>query len=245
MSNVVQHSHSSLKSKKKNSGALVVIISLIAIVAILFGLNSYLSNKNKKDTSLISKVVDAGYTFGGQDAKFKLVEYADFQCPACAVFSPILHEVVNNINSKYGSSTLSLTFKYFPLVSIHSNALLSTYSVESAKNQGKFWEMHDILFARQDDWGEALDAKSKIDGYAKEIGLDMNKFLLDRDSQEVKDVATNALREATKLGLNHTPTIFLNGEELENISLSVEAVQKIIEEKINNSLQTSSSTLNN
>ncbi len=233
MSNVVQHTHSPSKGKKKNNGALVVIISLLVIVGILFGLNSFLSSKNKKDTFLITKISDAGYTFGQQDAKFKLVEYADFQCPACSLFSPILHEVVNNINSKYGSSTISLTFKYFPLVSIHSNALLSTYSAEAAKNQSKFWEMHDILFANIEEWGEALDAKSKIEGYARDMGLDMAKFIQDRDSQNTKDIATNALREATKLGLNHTPTIFLNGEELQNVPLSADSLQNILEEKIN------------
>ena len=73
MSNVVQHSYSSSKGKKKNNGALVVIISLLVIVGILFGLNSFLSNKNKKDASLITKVSDAGYTFGSIDAKFKMV----------------------------------------------------------------------------------------------------------------------------------------------------------------------------
>ena len=143
--------------------------------------------------------------------------------------------MVNNINSKYGSSTISLTFKYFPLVSIHSNALLSTYSAEAAKNQGKFWEMHDILFANIEEWGEARDAKSKIEGYARDMGLDMARFIQDRDSEVTKDIATNALREATKLALNHTPTIFLNGEELQNVPLSTEALQSIIEEKINSS----------
>lgn len=233
MTKVVEHNHSNKKTKKKNNGALVVIISLVAIIAILLGLNSFLSSKNKNNSTIVEKVSDQGLILGKKDAKFRLVEYADFQCPACATFSPILNNVFKDINAKYGEGTLSLTYKYFPLISIHQNALLSAYSAEAAKNQNKFWEMHDILFANQDLWGSALDAKSKIEGYARDLGLDMAKFVIDRDSQTTKDIVNASLKEATKLSLNHTPTIFLNGEELTNIDASKESIEKIIENKIN------------
>ncbi|MFO0743699.1 MAG: thioredoxin domain-containing protein [Candidatus Paceibacterota bacterium] len=234
MSNIIQHSHSSSSKDKKNGGSLFVIaISLLVIVLFLFGLNYFLNKNNKKNVNVIENVTDIRYTIGDPNAKIKLVEYADFQCPACSQLSAIFPEVFNYINNKYGSSTLSLTYKYFPLISIHKNALLSAYSTEAAKEQGKFWEMHDVLFAKQSEWSEALDAKSKIEGYAKDMGLDMAKFVLDRDSEKTKDIVNAALLEATKLQLNHTPTVFINGEEWTDLSLSAQAMEKFIEDKIN------------
>lgn len=246
MSNIVQHSHGSNSNKKSNSSLLVVVISLISIVVVLFALNYFLTRGNKKNAAVIEKVTDNRQTIGDPNAKIKLVEYADFQCPACSQLAAIFPEVFNYINNKYGSTTLSLTYKYFPLVSIHANALLSAYSTEAAKEQGKFWEMHDVLFAKQSEWSEGLDAKSKIEGYAREMGLDMAKFIQDRDSQTTKDAVSAALVEATKLQLDHTPTVFMNGVEMTDLSLSASAIEKIIEDKLNMGVaatSTASSTL--
>ncbi len=230
MSNIVTHSHG---NKKGSNSLKVVVVSLLVIMVLLFGLNFILSKQNKNSAEVVTKVGDARYTLGNPDAKIKLVEYSDFQCPACAQFAKIFPEVFNYINGKYGSSTLSLTYKYFPLVSIHKNALLSAYSAEAAKEQGKFWEMHDLLFGNQGDWGEALDAKAKMEEYAKNIGLDMAKFIADRDSKITKDIVSEALIEATKLELDHTPTVYMNGEEIKNLSLSAKDIEKIIEDKLN------------
>lgn len=238
MSHIVTHTHGS-KNEKKSNGSIVVIASLLSIVFILFGLNYFFSKQNKNNTDVIVRVTDNRYTLGNSDAKIKLVEYADFQCPACSIFSSVFPEVFNYINNKYGSSTLSLTYKYFPLVAIHKNALLSAYSVEAAKEQGKFWEMHDTLFTKQEEWGEALDAKSKIETYARDMGLDMAKFVSDRDSEITKNTVDQALIEATKLELNHTPTVYMNGIEIENLSLSASGIEKIIEDEINRSVATS------
>lgn len=239
MSHIVTHSNGS-KNKKSSNGPIVIIVSLLSVVALLFGLNYFFSKQNKNNTESVTKVIDNRYTIGDQNAKIKLVEYADFQCPACAVFSSVFPEVFNYINEKYGSTTLSLTYKYFPLITIHKNALLSAYSVEAAKEQGKFWEMHDILFEKQSEWSEALDAKAKIEEYAKELGLDISKFITDRDSDIVKDTVNRALIEATRLELDHTPTIFMNGEEIKNMSLSAKDIEKIIEDKLNGSSFSSS-----
>lgn len=231
MSNVVTHTHNSSKNKG-NKSLLVVVISLVVIMSLLFGLNYFLSSKTKNNSSIVEKVTDNNYTMGDPNAKIKIVEYADFQCPACSVFSAVMPEVFNYINNKYGSSTMSITYKYFPLVSIHRNALLSAYSAEAAKNQGKFWEMNHKLFETQDDWGEALDAKSKIEGYARDMGLDMAKFVQDRDSEEAKKAVNEGLTESTKLGLTHTPFVFMNGVEMKDLQLTADYIEKTIEAKL-------------
>lgn len=242
MSKVITHHHD--EKFNKNNSLFIVILSIIAIICVLLGLNYFLTKSNKNNKQVIENIADNRSIMGDPNAKIKLVEYSDFQCPACAGFSSIFPEVFNYINSKYGSSTLSLTYKYFPLISIHKNALLSAYSAEAAKMQGKFWELEKVLFEKQDEWGEALDAKSKIEGYARDLGLDMNKFVLDRDSQNVKDTVNNSLDEAVKLGLTHTPFVFMNGEEMKDLQLSASAIEKIIEDKLNG-VVSSSSTINN
>ncbi len=233
MSNVIIHGRDEKNGgKNRKNGPLVVIITLIFIIAALFALNSFLSNKNKKDTKVIQNISDNSYTMGDINAKIKIVEYSDFECPACAGFASVFGKAFEEINTKYGSSTLSLTYKYFPLISIHKNALLSAQSAEAAKMQGKFWEMSNMLFEKQDEWANTLDAKSKIEGYAREIGLDMTKFISDRDSESVKDIINKGLMEATKLKLSHTPFVFINGEEMKDFTLTKESIVKVIEDKM-------------
>lgn len=229
MSNVVTHQR---HEKNKNKSAAVVIVSIIAIIAILFGLNSVLTKKNKNNSVVVEKVSDSSYTMGDPNAKIKLIEYSDFQCPACKGFASVFPEVYSYINNKYGSSTLSLTYKYFPLISIHQNALLSAYSAEAARHQGKFWEMGAVLFEKQNDWENALDAKGKIEGYARDMGLDMAKFVQDRDSEETKNIVNAGLTEATKLGLDHTPFVFMNGMEMKDLRLDAKYIEGVIEAKL-------------
>lgn len=229
MSNVITHTN---KEKKKNKGAISIVITLLIIVLALFGLNYLLTKNNKNNIDTIQKVADNSYTLGSENAKIKIIEYSDFQCPACRAFSIVFPEVYSYINNKYGEDTLSLTYKYFPLTSIHKNAILSAESAEAARLQGKFWDLEKVLFEKQDEWGQALDAKSKIENYAKDIGLDIAKFIEDRDSQEVSNTVNSSLSEAIKLGLNHTPTVFMNGIEMENLELSPDYIKKVIEEKL-------------
>lgn len=229
MSNVVTHSH---KEKKKNNGAVTVIVTLLVIVLALFGLNYILNKSNKNNSEVVQKVADSSYTMGSENATVKLVEYSDFQCPACRAFAAVFPEVYSYINDKYGPDALSLTYKYFPLVSIHRNALLAAQSAEAARIQGKFWDLEKVLYEKQDEWGSALDAKSQIEGYVREMGIDMAKFIQDRDSQEVIDTVNAGLAEATKLGLNHTPTVFMNGIEMVDLELSADYIKKAVEDKL-------------
>ncbi len=229
MSNVVTHSNN---EKKKKGGAVTVIVTLLIIVLALFGLNYILNKSNKNNSEVVQKVIDSSYTMGSENASIKLVEYSDFQCPACKTFSLVFPKVYSYINDKYGPNTLSLTYKYFPLISIHRNALLAAQSAEAARLQGKFWELEKILFENQDEWGSTLDAKSQIEGYVRDMGIDMAKFIQDRDSQNVIDVVNASLAEATKLKLNHTPTVFMNGVEMVDLELTSDYIKKVIEDKL-------------
>lgn len=228
MSNVVTHS----KGGKKKNNAVLVVGSILAIIIILFGLNSIISKKNKHNTEAVNQVVGEHTTKGDLNAKVRIVAYSDFQCPACAGLAVVFPEAYERIVEKYGPSALSLTYKHFPLTSIHPSAVLAARSAEAAAMQGKFWEMHDVLFEKQSDWGTGLDAQSKIEGYARDLGLDMAKFITDRDGKEVEKIVNDAMIESQKLGLTHTPFVFMNGLEMTNLKLSAEDIQNRIEEEL-------------
>lgn len=216
-----------------NKSLWIVLISIGIIFLILFGLNSYLENKNKNNAEVLNNISNDYSLMGDINAKVKLIEFSDFECPACKIYAEIVKKLYFDINKEYGSSSLAIYYKHFPLVQIHRNALISSQSAEAAGLQGKFWEMHDILFEKQEEWGNSLQAKSIIENYAKELGLDMEKFKLDRDSENIKNKISDSYKDGIKIDIKGTPTFFLNGVLVENPD-GYEGLKKQILEKLKN-----------
>ena len=136
-----------------------------------------------------------------------LIEYADLQCPTCKAFEPILTKIA----TEHREDSFAYVYRYFPLVNMHSHAMVAAQYNEAAGMQGKFWEMNHMLYDKQGEWGEALDAVEKIKSYAQTLGLDMNKLASDANSKEVETRITDNLKEATRLGLQGTPSLIING----------------------------------
>lgn len=152
---------------------------------------------------------------GNTDALVILVEYSDFQCPACAYF----HDLINKIVAEFGSKT-AFVYRHYPLPQ-HKVAPYAAYAAEAAGTQGKFFEMHDLIFENQNIWSNQpiADAKVTFLQYATEIGIaDLEKFKNDFESEQVMDAVEDDLDYATKIGLNSTPTFFLNGQQIANPS---------------------------
>ena len=139
-----------------------------------------------------------------------LVEFSDFQCPACQSVQAPLKQILAKYEGK-----ITFIFRHFPLSSIHKNAQISAQAAESAYLQGKFWEMHDKLFATQASWQAVTDPREVFAGYAKELGLDDAKFLSDLESQDTKTIVNTDLLATTKYRLTGTPTFFINGSKVE------------------------------
>ena len=133
---------------------------------------------------------------GAQDGKVTLVEFGDFQCPACGAYEPIIRQVLAD-----NKDTLKFSFRHFPLTQMHKNALLAAKASEAAALQGKFWEMHDILYDKQEEWGEALNARDFILTYANTINLDVKKFTTDLDKKEIEDKILAEYKEGVSLGV--------------------------------------------
>lgn len=139
-----------------------------------------------------------------------VTEFSDLQCPACQSVQAPLSELLGKYEGK-----VRLVFRHFPLSSIHKNAQIAAQAVEAASMQGKFWEMHDLLYKRQGEWENLANAQEKFGEYAEELGMDRDKFVSDIESTEAKDAVSRDLVDATRYGLRGTPTFFVNGYQVE------------------------------
>ncbi len=156
-----------------------------------------------------------------------LVEYGDFQCPACAQYYPVVEQVVD----KY-SKDITFQFRHNPLVSIHPNAFAASRAAEAAGKQGKFWEMYDKLFANQNDWATASSPTSFFETYAKQLGLNLDQYKQDFKSTAVNDAVQADLAEGKKLGVKATPTFVLNGKVITNPGANLDAFSEVIDKAI-------------
>jgi protein-disulfide isomerase len=150
---------------------------------------------------------------GNPQAEITLIEYSDFQCPACKAYAPIIAEL-----SKLYKQNLRIIYRHFPLTTIHRNAYPASQASEAASLQGKFWEMHDVIFENQSEWSSATDVASIFRGYAERLGLDLDKFTSDYGRSGVIDRVRRDMDTGTALRINSTPSFFLNGEKIENAS---------------------------
>jgi len=222
-----------VKSKKIIKQASLWLSVLVGLGLIVWGMVIIVKNY---DPSIVSNavkieniVVSDDWVKGDKNAKVIIHEYADFECPACAFYSPI----INKISTDYGNK-IAFVYRYFPLPS-HSNALPTAYAAEAAGKQGKFWEMHDLLFLKQSEWQSKTNAREISIGYAKSLGLDVVKFSKDIDSKEVKDRVGRDLKEADRTNMPGTPTVFINGTQIET-PRSYDEFKEIIDKKLNENI---------
>lgn len=151
------------------------------------------------------EIAPAYRVLGSPSAKVTIVEYSDFQCPACRV----AEEPLQNILKLYGNDVRFL-FKHFPLEHPHPHARHAAGMTECAGRQGKFWGLHDLLYKKQEQWSRAEDTPAALDKLAKEAGLDMKAF-----GECMKDPAVDAsvaadMKEGDSRWVGSTPTFFVN-----------------------------------
>ncbi len=168
---------------------------------------------------------------GPQNAKVTLVEFSDFQCPACKAYAPVIDELL----SQYPND-LRLVYKHFPLKTIHMRAMNAAQASEAAGRQGKFFEMAKILFDNQDNWSR-VPGIGVFESYAENLGLNIEQFKNDYGSDEVRDKINGQLDYGISLNVNSTPTIYLNGKKIENPA-SFDAFRGLIEAEINKPSET-------
>lgn len=198
----------------KSSGVITKVVVWVLIIAALGLLIYGLAVLGSKDgsvskTTTINGIQETDHVRGDRNAPIVLVEYGDFQCPACGTAAPLVKQLETELGTK-----LAVVFRQFPLLNIHQNALQSAYATEAAGKQGKFFEMHDMLYENQEKWSESKDFKTILDSYATQIGLDVAKFDADMDAADVKNKVDDDLASGRKAEVNSTPTFFLNGTKM-------------------------------
>ncbi|MBI2639367.1 MAG: thioredoxin domain-containing protein [Candidatus Sungbacteria bacterium] len=178
----------------------------------VFGMVKLLQNSSGGGgAALISAVFSGDNMKGSKESKVVLVEYSDFQCPACAAYYPLVKEA-----AKEFADDAQFVYRHFPLSQIHRNAELAARAAEAAGRQGKFWEMHDIIFEKQSEWASEKNARELFRQYAETLGLDLERFSQDIDSSGVISKVADDYRGGFDSGVNSTPTFFLNGQKLQN-----------------------------
>lgn len=204
------------------------ILSVIAAgtFVVLFG-GIFLLTKSSSPTpplaSDISKLVrEDSYQTATASAKVNLVEFGDYECPACASANPMVKQLI--------SPDVNLIFRHFPLP-MHKSAVAGALAAEAAGIQGKYWEMHNILYDDQKTWANSSNPKELFSNYAQKIGLDVEKFNQDIESQTLKDKVERDRLDGISLGVNSTPTFFVNGEKVEGLP-NFDQFKAIIDSKL-------------
>lgn len=157
-----------------------------------------------------------------REAKVTIVKYSDYQCPACAYY----HSFEKQLKQDFGDDVKIIT-KHFPL-NIHPYAHVASRSVEAARKQGKYQEMHNLIFAGQSQWSRG-NAESIFIGYARSLDLDMEQFQIDMNSADMNRIVISDRRDGLDLGVNSTPTFFINGDQLERNPDSYPLFKEIVE----------------
>lgn len=154
--------------------------------------------------------------------KVHILKYSDYQCPACKAYIPLQEQ----LKAEFGDM-IEIEYRYFPLQG-HQYADLAARAAEAARQQDRFKEMHDLIFEYQEQWSQG-GARDYFFDFAEQIGLDMEQFESDLESDEVQQTVNSQLQEGMRRTVNSTPTFFLNGQKLRQNPQSYEQFKAIVE----------------
>lgn len=224
---------------------IISIIGIITVLVIIIGVMFAGGEQGKSSQPEITVKPEAlvredSLRVPSKDAKVQLVEFADFECPACAMLHPALKRILAEYKDK-----IDYTFRVIP---IHQNSVLAASAVFAAREQGKFIEMNDIVFEHQDDWtayGKTqVDISAMFDSYAQTIGLDMNKYHADltNNAAKYKAIIDKDAADAMSMGINSTPTGIINGKPVIRGVVSYDKLKQLIEEAMNGTSASTATT---
>ncbi len=178
----------------------IVILGMLVLMAVS-------PSQSSMNIDLSRLVRPDSHMTGTTTAKVTIVEFGDYECPACAAANPVIDELIK----VYATNTaVNIVYRNFPL-SQHANAMISAEAAEAAGAQGKYWQMHDMLYARQGDWAESADPTNIFAGYAAELRLDLKKFKADLASHTYENFIRADENDGTFLNVAWTPSIYING----------------------------------
>ncbi|MFA6307380.1 MAG: thioredoxin domain-containing protein [Patescibacteria group bacterium] len=182
----------------------IAILVFIALTWLMINL----ANPNTEGSTVVT---DQEWSTGNPEALVTLIEYSDFQCPACANYQPMIKKLAEEMGDK-----IQIIYRHFPLSSIHSQAQLAAQAAEAAGQQNAFWAMHDKLFEGQSTWSNQSNAEEIFINYAEKLELNIEQFKSDLDNNAIEDAIKDDVRSGNQALVEGTPTFFLNGEKINN-----------------------------
>jgi protein-disulfide isomerase len=202
----------------------VVVVALLALgsAAMLYHAKRPALKSIPGDKVLSGKSDESMHIRGNPDAPVTLEEFADFQCPPCSSFASFGEELLKQYDSR-----LRIVFRNFPLAP-HEHAREAALAAEAAGLQGQFWEMHDVLYREQAVWSKAPSARELFESYAGTIGLNVDQFRKDMDSERVRERVDSDHARGDSLGVKSTPTLYINNQPVEPKDRSPEGVRAAI-----------------
>ena len=202
---------------------LLLKIGLFGVAPILLLFTLYIVFSQGPTYSTV-EIADNDHIRGVGATPVSIVVYADFQCPACATEHQTMTRLWPDIRDK-----AHLIFRHFPVTSAHPHAWTAALYAEAAANQGRFWEMHDYLFANQGIWAGLTNVEDEFDSYALELDLDIEQLHADIDSDAVVRKLRNDQRGGNASGVRSTPSLFVNGRPV--VQPTADRIRQLVEEE--------------
>jgi len=181
------------------------IVGIVILGLIIWGVAAVVSAPKDESSNTVSPITSADVATGSATAKANLIEYADFECPACAEYS----KFVEQLRTDYPKD-LRVAYRFFPLPQ-HQYGMLTAQVAYAAAKQSKFWEMYKLLYDNQASWAASPNAQGIFDDYAKQLNLNLTKFHNDENADSTKNLINNSYNQGINIGINSTPTFYLNG----------------------------------
>ncbi|MGH9752622.1 MAG: DsbA family protein [Blastocatellia bacterium] len=205
-----------------------VIIAAVLVAAVGAGFLMFRSSQSQSSTAP-TPASGPGATPGATTSKGVVIieEFGDYQCPPCGS----LHPILKTLKSEYGDR-IQIVFRHYPLTQIHNHALEASFAAAAAGLQGKFWEMHNLLYEKQSEWNQVGDFRPIVINFARQIGLDIPRFTRDIDGLQVMSIVQEDTQRAKAFRVEATPTIFINGQLIPNDNLTIDGLRKEINQRL-------------
>ena len=204
-----------------------LVVAAVALATFGGGFALYRAKKLAAPNAPTSAPASGTHTRGPKTAAVTIEEFGDFQCPPCSVMASLLKKE----EEEYGGR-LRVIFHHFPLVN-HVHARAAAAAAEAADSQGKFWEMHDLLYKEQGIWSKVDKVEPLLEGYAKSIGLDAERFEKDMKDPKIAERVNEDQKLGSSRGVTSTPTLFVNGVLLPPDQLNPPGIKKAVDTALN------------